>query len=605
MSKPTSRSHHRDDEPVDSSSQDYIQSQRKCVLASHRGQKCSDYDLSCMKGNSFTLVHNVMQEAFKEEINGQYRNYICKDCLEWFEKQLGKEYLRYNTSIFGNTHITFDMQYLFQFLDSMEYLIRERYNDFEFSYFKLLSEQGMEYRSDSSNLRRKFTIKMKSHRKQRKQMIRSLTVSGVDENEQIKILDRLSLVKTNFREEYKGISKEVIQETEMYQKEYCERMMKSLEDPENPVEISVNGRYSSPRNGNECTLSVIVNQGPPEYIEKVLTVVNIIYLKDEASRTNNLKVQFGEIGIYKHDDFTYYADKRISVLFESIALDLALNFLVDKHNLKIKHIIKDQDNKSAKILEKYGLEKSVLYDSNHVLKSIRRGLESLYKENMNDFRNDNKKWKNIDFRKKSINKIIRHIRYCIDIEDNKPPNLKSILTVIHHLSNEHHSCGQECQDKEEERKGYNEEKLEEEYPLRKIPGKDRSKTRGLIEDYLRNEYEPRLSKLMKGRNTQSNESFNSIISRRVSKNKSLPNLYSMRVFQAVVRKNGEEEKYYRTLCPDELSENVFCRLQVKREKRPKMNKNCIPEQRKKKRKKERNISGNLENDSYAGKGLGN
>jgi len=79
----------------------------------------------------------------------------------------------------------------------------------------------------------------------------------------------------------------------------------------------------------------------------------------------------------------------------------------------------------------------------------------------------------------------------------------------------------------------------------------------------------------------------------------------MRVFQAVVRKNGEEEKYYRTLCPDELSENVFCRLQVKREKRPKMNKNCIPEQRKKKRKKERNISGNLENDSYAGKGLGN
>jgi len=204
-------------------------------------------------------------------------------------------------------------------------------------------------------------------------------------------------------------------------------------------EISVDGRWSSPRNGREHTLSVILNQGPSKLIGKVLTVVNIIYLKDAASRKTNSKVQFGEIGIYKHDDVTYYADKRISVLFESIALDLALDFLVNKYKLKIKHIIKDQDNKSAKILEKYGLEKSVLYDSNHVLKSIRRGLESLYKENMNDFRNDNKKWKNIDFRKKSFNKIIRHIRYCINTEDNKPPDLESILTVMHHLSNEHQS----------------------------------------------------------------------------------------------------------------------------------------------------------------------
>jgi len=73
-------------------------------------------------------------------------------------------------------------------------------------------------------------------------MIRTLTVLGVDESEQIKILDRLKLVRTDFRKKYREISNEVIQETEMYQKEYCERMMKSLEDPENPVEISVDGR---------------------------------------------------------------------------------------------------------------------------------------------------------------------------------------------------------------------------------------------------------------------------------------------------------------------------------------------------------------------------
>jgi len=130
-------------------------------------------------------------------------------------------------------------------------------------------------------------------------------------------------------------------------------------------------------------------------------------------------------------------------------------------------------------------------------------------------------------------------------------------------------------------------KLEEEYPLRKIPGNDRSKTRRHLECYLSNEYDSRLSKLMKGRNTHSNESFNSIISGRVSKNKSLPNLYSMIVFQAVVRKNGDEESYYRTLCPDELSENVFGRLQEKRKKRPKMNRNRIPEKGKKKRKEGR------------------
>jgi len=158
---------------------------------------------------------------------------------------------------------------------------------------------------------------------------------------------------------------------------------------------------------------------------------------------------------------------------------------------------------------------------------------------------------------------------------------------------------------EVERKEYDEEKLEEEYPLRKIPGNDRNKTRELLlEGYLRNEYDSRLSKLMKGRNTQSNESFNSIICRRVSKNKSLPNLYSMRVFQAVVRKNGDEENYYRTLCPDELSENVFDRLQVKRKKRPKMKRDRIPDKGKKKRKKERNINNKPKGEFYIGKGGG-
>jgi len=196
-----------------------------------------------------------MLVAFKEEINGEYRNCICKDCLEWFEKQLREEYLRSNVSLFGNTHITFDMQYLFQFLDSMEDLIRSRFNDFEFSYFKLLSEQGMEYQSDSSDLRREFTIKKKSHRKQREQMTRTLIVSGVDENEQIKILDRLGQVRNDFRYKYKDISKEVIRETEMYQKEYCEGMMNSLKNTKEPIEISVDGRWSSPRNGREHTLS--------------------------------------------------------------------------------------------------------------------------------------------------------------------------------------------------------------------------------------------------------------------------------------------------------------------------------------------------------------
>ena len=255
MSNLLQRSHKKKDVPVDSSSQDYIPSQRKCVLASYRGKKCSDYGLSRIKSNSFTLIQKVMLVAFKEEINGEYRNCICKDCLEWFEKQLREEYLRSNVSLFGNTHITFDMQYLFQFLDSMEDLIRSRFNDFEFSYFKLLSEQGMEYQSDSSDLRREFTIKKKSHRKQREQMIRTLIVSGVDENEQIKILDRLGQVRNDFRYKYKDISKEVIRETEMYQKEYCEGMMNSLKNTKEPIEISVDGRWSSPRNGREHTLS--------------------------------------------------------------------------------------------------------------------------------------------------------------------------------------------------------------------------------------------------------------------------------------------------------------------------------------------------------------
>ena len=162
--------------------------------------------------------------------------------------------------------------------------------------------------------------------------------------------------------------------------------------------------------------------------------MNIIYYQDAESRRNNSKVPFGEIGIYKHNDFTFYSDKRISVLFESIALDLALNFIVVEHEIKIKYIIKDQDNRSAKTLKKYELQNSVVYDSNHVLKSIRKGLETLYSENRTDFRKDNMKWKNFDFRKKSFNKIIRHIRYCINLEDTKPPEMKSILTVISHLS---------------------------------------------------------------------------------------------------------------------------------------------------------------------------
>ena len=310
----------------------------------------------------------------------------------------------------------------------------------------------MEYQSSSSDIEESFSVIMTDSKNQREQMIRTLTVLGVDESEQIKILDRLKLVRTDFRQKYRDISNEVIQETEMYQKEYCERMMKSLEDPENPVEISVDGRQSSPRNGNECTLSVIVNQGPPEFIGKVLTVANIIHYKDAASRTNNPKVLYGEICIYKHNDSTFYADKRISVLFESIALDLALNFLLVEQKLKIKHIIKDQDNKSANIMEKYGLANSVLYDRNHVLKSIQKGLEALDKENKTDFRNDNKNWGKPDIRREIINKIIKRIKYCIDIEDNKPPDLDSILTVLYHLSNDHQSCGKKCQVKEEERK---------------------------------------------------------------------------------------------------------------------------------------------------------
>ena len=238
----TPKSHKKKVEFDDSSSQDWVSSQKKCILASYRRRKCSDDGLSRIKGNSFALVQDVMLEAFETEVKGEKKNYICKDCLEWFEKQLRKEPLRSNTSLFGNTHITFDMQYLFQLFDCMEDLIRDRYKDFELSYLKLLSEHGMEYQSDSSNLRLKLPFKKTSQKKEREQIVRTLTVSGVDESEQIKILDRLALVRNCFRKEYQEIANKVIQETEVYQREYFSRMMKSLTEIEKPIEVSVDGR---------------------------------------------------------------------------------------------------------------------------------------------------------------------------------------------------------------------------------------------------------------------------------------------------------------------------------------------------------------------------
>ena len=317
-----------------------------------------------------------------------------------------------------------------------------------------------------------------------------------------------------------------------------------------------------------------------------------------------LRFHSGKFGIYKHKDTTFYADKRISVLFESIALDLALNFLLVEQKLKIKHIIKDHDNKSANIMEKYGLAKSVLYDRNHVLKSIQKGLEALYKENMTDFRNDNKNWGKPDIRREIINKIIKRIKYCIDIEDNKPPDLDSILTVLYHLSNDHQSCGKKCQVKEEERKKYNSEVLDAEYPLRMTSGQDGRRTRELIDDYLRKEYNSRLSKVMKGRTTQSNERFNSLIARRASKSKSYRNIYSTRVSQAYLRWNGEEEKYYKQLCSDELSENIIDRLQKRKKRLPKKRRERIPEKSKKKRKEETTTNSPLEVGKHVVKGLG-
>ena len=238
----TPRSHHRDDEPVDSSSQDWVNSQNNCILASHRGNECSGNGSNSIKGSSFALIRDFMLEAYGKELNRGKYNYICNDCLKWFEEQLRSDSLRSKVSLFDNTHVTFDTKELFHFMSSMESLIKKMHNDFNFSYFKLLSGQGMEYQSSSSGIEESFPIKMTDSKNQREQMIRTLTVLGVDESEQLKILDRLMLVRTDFRQKYREISNEVIQETEMYQKEYCERMIKSLEDPENPVEISVDGR---------------------------------------------------------------------------------------------------------------------------------------------------------------------------------------------------------------------------------------------------------------------------------------------------------------------------------------------------------------------------
>ena len=152
-------------------------------------------------------------------------------------------------------------------------------------------------------------------------------------------------------------------------------------------------------------------------------------------------------------------------------------------------------------------------------------------------------------------------------------------------------------------KKYNSEVLDAEYPLRMTSGQDRRRTRELIDDYLRKEYNSRLSKAMKGRTTQSNERFNSLIARRASKSKSYRNIYSTRVSQAYLRWNGEEEKYYKQLCSDELSENIIDRLQKRKKRLPKKRRERIPEKSKKKRKEETTTNSPLEVGKHVGKGL--
>ena len=238
---------------------------------------------------------------------------------------------------------------------------------------------------------------------------------------------------------------------------------------------------------------------------------------------------------------------------------MALDFLINKHHLNIKHIIKDQDNKCDEVLEKYGLKESLLFDPNHVLKSIRKGLENLYLSKRKDIKSDLIKWKNPEFRKNIFRRILIHIKFCVEAAKEKAPEKKLMMNVISHLCDEHGDCSSNCQDVRDRRKEMEnpptEDDLDVLYPFRTRSGKERKESRRIFDKYLSDEYDSRLSKLMSGRSTQLNESFNALISKYASKTMNIPKLYPARVYLAVRRLNKDEETFYNQICPNELSED--------------------------------------------------
>jgi len=136
--------------------------------------------------------------------------------------------------------------------------------------------------------------------------------------------------------------------------------------------------------------------------------------------------------------------------------------------------------------------------------------------------------------------------------------------------------------------------LEEKYILRKTEKNDRASTRRILDVFLKSEYNRRYTRVISERNTNLNESFNSLISSKISKSKSMPKMYFLRVLLAVVEWNGDKDQYLAYMDsqspPEDILERLIWRRGKRKKKKPSKNCRMLVKEKKKKRDEKENNS---------------
>lgn len=157
------------------------------------------------------------------------------------------------------------------------------------------------------------------------------------------------------------IGKWIIEYLELKFEQVCTIIRKWKQETNQELVFSIDGRWSSRRHGKECTVSIIICQGPKELVGKILFHGNVLAKRRRAQLYTNLFLLSGE--------FVYSSTSMESFAVEKIFKILAQNKILPDG------IVLDGDSsifsKASKICEEEGVNLKRLLDSNHVKKNLK------------------------------------------------------------------------------------------------------------------------------------------------------------------------------------------------------------------------------------------